>query len=411
MGRTCVPSPTVRHPDPPVPMRVLMIAPEPFYQDRGTPIAIKHVLEALSERGDKVDLFTYPVGETVELTGVRTYRISNPFGIKDVPIGLSLPKLVLDVILTFATVQRLWRYRYDCIHAVEEAAFPAVILGRLTGTPVIYDMQSSLPEQLAKHWLFGAPGVHHGLCACERWLIRKAAAVACSSGLLPYVRAVCSRVPVTEWYFPGQPAGASPAEASELRKALSIPPGYRVVMYSGSFADYQGLYLLTEAAPVVLSAVPNTVFVLVGAGEAVAHTKSHVKRDYEHAFRFVPRQPRAAVAQYLAIADVAVSLRVLGDNLPLKIFDYMAAGKAIVATDCVAHRSVLDDDRAVLVESSAAAVGNAIIELLADPQWAANLGAAAQDFEHEKLGRDAFRARVFSMYEDATGSRATRKAR
>lgn len=396
-------------PAPPTPMHVLMIAPEPFYQDRGTPIALKYVLETLSEGGNEVDLLTYPMGETVELTGLRTLRISNPFGFEDVPIGLSLRKLVLDVLLIFAMARRLWRHRYDCIHAVEEAAFPAVVLGRLRRTPVIYDMQSSLPVQLAKSAFFRAPGVRHLLRACERWLIRKADAVVCSSGLLPYVRAVSAEVPATEWYFPGQQTNTSPAAASALRKQLSIPAGSRVVLYSGSFAEYQGLDMLREAAAVVLSVVPDAVFVLVGASVAVVDAKFHVASEHEHAFRFVPRQPRAAVGKYLAIADVAVSPRVLGDNLPLKIFDYMAAGKAIVATDCVAHRSVLDDERAVLAEQSAAAFGRAIVEVLTDPQRAISLGCAARNYEHETFRKVAFQASLARVYEGAVGSRTAAK--
>ncbi len=53
------------------PPRILLVAPQPFYEDRGTPIAVKHVLEALSEGGYKVDLLTYPVGKAIELPGLR----------------------------------------------------------------------------------------------------------------------------------------------------------------------------------------------------------------------------------------------------------------------------------------------------------------------------------------------------
>src|SRR5690349_9299956 len=54
--------------------RILVVAPQPFYQDRGTPIALRQVLQALSESGRGVDLVTYPVGEDVAMRGLRIIR-------------------------------------------------------------------------------------------------------------------------------------------------------------------------------------------------------------------------------------------------------------------------------------------------------------------------------------------------
>ena len=67
------------------------------------------------------------------------------------PIGLSLRKVILDVPLIWAMRRIVDPARYSCIHAVEEAAFPAAVLARRHGIPLLYDMQSSLAEQLA--WL------------------------------------------------------------------------------------------------------------------------------------------------------------------------------------------------------------------------------------------------------------------
>ncbi|HTK41735.1 MAG TPA: hypothetical protein VL287_09085, partial [Gemmatimonadales bacterium] len=54
--------------------RVLVVAPEPFYEDRGTPIAIRSVLAALSELHYEVDLLTYPVGQAVSIPGLQVIR-------------------------------------------------------------------------------------------------------------------------------------------------------------------------------------------------------------------------------------------------------------------------------------------------------------------------------------------------
>ena len=86
--------------------RVLVVAPQPFYQDRGTPIALRQVLEALSGLGYQVDVLTFPVGQDIELPGVRIFRAGNPFRIRGVPVGLSARKLLLDLSLVAALRSR-----------------------------------------------------------------------------------------------------------------------------------------------------------------------------------------------------------------------------------------------------------------------------------------------------------------
>ena len=118
--------------------------PQPFYEDRGTPIAVRQVLQALGELGRSVDLLTFPIGTDISVPGLSIFRSANPFGFRRVPIGLSLRKVILDVPLAWSLRQVVDPARYSCIHAVEEAAFPAAVLARRHGIPLLYDMQSSL---------------------------------------------------------------------------------------------------------------------------------------------------------------------------------------------------------------------------------------------------------------------------
>jgi hypothetical protein len=113
--------------------RILVVAPQPFYEDRGTPIAVRQVLQALGELGRSVDLLTFPIGNDIGIPGLRILRSANPFGFQRVPIGLSLRKVILDVPLVWALRRLVDPARYSCIHAVEEAAFPAAVPGLRPG--------------------------------------------------------------------------------------------------------------------------------------------------------------------------------------------------------------------------------------------------------------------------------------
>jgi glycosyltransferase involved in cell wall biosynthesis len=100
----------------------------------------------------------------------------------------------------------------------------------------------------------------------------------------------------------------------------------------------------------------------------------------------------------MAMADVVVSPRDDTRNVGIKIFEYMAAGKPIVATDTPAHRAVLAEDRAILVDFSPEEMGNAIVRLLQDRIAAKRFGEAARAYAEKNLSWNAFADRVADLY-------------
>jgi glycosyltransferase involved in cell wall biosynthesis len=358
------------------------------------------VLQALSELGRGVDLLTYPVGINVEIPGLRIFRSGNPLRFESVPVGLSLRKLVLDLPLTSSLRARLAREHYTCVHAVEEAAFPAALFARQRGIPLLYDMQSSLAEQLGALGPLSLPPTHRMLEAAERWLLQQSDLVVTSAGLAPRVRAMVPQVRVREWHFPSASGGAAPADVARLREALGILPRAPVVLYSGTFEAYQGLPELIAAIPLVRAERADAIFVFVGAEGADGQLSAAAAHIESGALRVVDRQPRADIPAYLAMADVLVSPRAYGGNLPLKIFDYLAASRPIVATDIPTHRTILTDERAVLVQPQPEALADGILAVLGDPGHAARLSAAARDYARAHLGWGRFVEAVAELYDD-----------
>jgi glycosyltransferase involved in cell wall biosynthesis len=380
--------------------RILLVAPQPFYAARGTPIAVLQVLTALSGLGYDVDVLTYPLGEEVALPGVRLVRSPNPLGLRRVPIGFSWRKLLLDAAMLPQLARAMASGRYACVHAVEEMAFPAIALGRRFGVPVIYDMQSSLAQQLATRAGFALPPVRRLLDAAERWLVRNATAVAASTGLAERVRRVAPGTRVVEWRFSGVGLPTHPADLGALRRGLGISPTARVVLYCGSFEPYQGLGALLEAIPGVRARVGETVFVLVGSDGTSADTLGAKARALvaTGALRVVERRPRQEIPRFLALADVLVSPRSYGDNLPLKIFDYLETGRPIVATDIPPHRALLGEERAVLCAPEARAIADAVTAVLTDPARAERLGTAARHYAERQLGWRRFVLTLGELY-------------
>lgn len=383
--------------------KILVLIPTPFMSDRGTPLAVSQFLFAVSKQNTRTDVLTYPMGSAISFPGMRLFRVANPFRIKTVPVGYSLRKVLLDCFLAYKLIKLLNSGDYDCIHALEESAFIAVLVGRRFGIPVVYDMQSCMPDQLRSIALFRNLHVQSMLRRAERWLIRNSTVTVASLGLKRYVHAVVPGSRVYEWLFPGQEPCKFPIELSQLRKHLKIPRQSRIVLYAGTFEPYQGLETLVLAASLVTSKVTDAVFLLIGEinGARLKLTSEAEQLKESGKLKIIGRQPRKQMPLYLKLSDVVVCPRAYGDNLPLKIFDYMAAGCPIVATNIPAHREILNDNTALLVAPTAAALAGGIIKLLENHTKASELSNAAKLYSMQNLGWPHFTEIVNDVYNDA----------
>src|SRR5690349_6176247 len=155
-------------------MRILMIAPEPFLEPRGTPFSVYHRIKALTSLGYEVDLVTYPIGEAVSLPGLRVFRTPALPLIQKVKIGPSLAKLPLDLLVLFTAWQRMRQERYQYIHTHEEAGLMGVLLARIFHCKHLYDMHSDLSQQMSNFAFTKNPLLIRAMEAVQRFIIQQA---------------------------------------------------------------------------------------------------------------------------------------------------------------------------------------------------------------------------------------------
>ncbi len=129
-----------------------MLAPEPFFEPRGTPFSEYHRIRALCELGYRVDLVTYPFGRDVRIPGLEIFRCPRPPFVRGVRIGPSAVKILLDLLLAVTAARLARTRRYDAIHSHEEAGVLGLWLAKRLRVPHLYDMHSSLPQQLGNSW-------------------------------------------------------------------------------------------------------------------------------------------------------------------------------------------------------------------------------------------------------------------
>jgi glycosyltransferase involved in cell wall biosynthesis len=377
-------------------MRILVIAPQPFYQERGTPIATRMLIEALQSAGHDVDVLTYHVGEDPGLPGVRVFRAPSVPFVRDVPIGFSMRKLLCDVALAVRLVTLTRRHCYDVLHAVEEAVFPSLIVRGL-GCRVVYDMDSSLPEQLLGKYrsLHRLEGV---LRRFERFAIARSDLVlAVCEDLAARVRAYATPTPVDVLEDVSLLGDSEAGNVDDLRGDL--PPGGALAMYVGNLEHYQGVDLLLEAVAALRAPPPFSLVAIGGNAAAVAAYRLRAARlGVDATVRFVGARPLKDLGAYLRQADILVSPRCSGQNTPMKLYSYLAAGKAVLATRIRSHTQVLTDDCALLVEPTASALANGLDTLLRSPALREQLGSAARRLATTRYSITQFRQSLASAY-------------
>ena len=378
-------------------MKILLLAPHPFYQARGTPIAVRTVLEFLSERGDTVDVLTYAEGSEVSIPNCTVHRIPRVPGLQGIRPGFSVKKVLSDILMVGSCLRLVRRTRYDLIHAVEESAFIAAAMRALTGVPYVYDMDSSLAEQLVDAY----PPLRFAFSALRRM---EAVAIRRSSGVL----AVCAALEdVALAHAPGQLVGrvedttllTGPKPAGGNGRGLPPSDG-PMAMYVGNLESYQGIDLLLEGFRHTLSRVPQAKLVIVGGRDAeIAHYRGRAERlGIDGSVVFAGPRPIGMLPELLRQADVLVSPRLKGLNTPMKIYSYLDSGSAVLATRLRTHTQVLDDGMAYLVEPEPHALGHGLAELMADPELRARLASTAKAYVQREHTPQAARRKLEAFY-------------
>ena len=342
-------------------MNILMLAPEPFFEPRGTPISVYFRIQALGELGHTVTLVTYPIGKDVPLHNLKIVRPPNLVGIRRIKIGPSLTKLPLDSLLFLQAALEISGGRYDLVFSHEEAAFAGVWISRVWGKPHVYDMHSSLPQQLKNFEFTRSPFLVSLFRRMERFVLKNSdSIIVICRDLLDTVAALgCDGKALLIENFLEFPAAERAAAEADAKRRAFAPVGEKVVLYTGNFAPYQGIPLLLQAAQKV---GPGAVFVLVGGtGQSLAAMKAlAAELGIAGKVFFVDKVPPSEVPLFQEIADVLVSPRVSGTNTPLKVYSCLKSGKPLVATRLWTHTQLLSEDRAVLAEPNAEDFARAI---------------------------------------------------
>ncbi len=377
-------------------MNILMLAPEPFFEPRGTPISVYFRILALTELGHRITLVTHPIGENIALRNLKIVRPPNLLGIRKVRIGPSLAKLPLDFLLLLQATLEMVSRHYDLVFSHEEAALLGVWLARIWGKPHVYDMHSSLPQQLKNFEFTRSPILISLFKRMEHFVLRNSQAVIviCRDLMATVAGLGYGHKAVQVENFLDFPAEEFPAEAVARKKREFAPGGEKIVLYAGNFEPYQGIPLLLRAAQKLGG---DALFLLVGgSGASLTEMKELARRlGIQNRVIFADKVLPTQVPLFINLADVLVSPRIAGTNTPLKIYSFLKSGKPLVATRLWTHTQVLSEQHAILTDANPDGLAKGIEFALkseeardrarAAKEWAKTEFAPGRYFE--KIGR------------------------
>lgn len=328
-------------------LKVLHIAPTPFFADRGCHIRIEGIVNSLAALGLENTVCTYHHGRDVD--GIVTQRISNIKNYTQTAAGPSKYKLWADWKLLWTAFSEYRRQQPSVIHAhLHEGLMIGLCLKLMffwRRTPLIADIQGSLSGELESHGSFDKiPFLKWPTLQLEKLLLLCANHVVCSSSqsasqITDDFGMPKSRVSLAQ---DGANATAKPSEHSlaELKSALKIPTDKCVIVYSGALLDAKGL---AELKQLILANKDNLLlhFLIIGypTNDLQEFLSTH---QLASLCTLTGQLDFSELHKHLFLADIAIDPKCssAGEGSG-KMLNYLACGLPVVAFDSQNNRDFL----------------------------------------------------------------------
>lgn len=380
-------------------MNVLLLAPQPFFINRGTPIDVLLVLRALSERDDmEVDAVVYPEGEDVVLPHVTLFRVPVFLKTRGTRPGFSLKKVWIDFFMLVFTWKMVHHNRYDLLHAGEETVFIAMLMKLIYKIPYVYDIDSSNAQQLVEKFSLlkiMAPIFNF----FERQAMRGAIANAPVCHALAELCEKNGSKKTITLHDISQLKNPDLPKTGSLTREIGVEG--LILLYCGNLEEYQGVDLLVESFPYVVKENDTIQLVIIGGtSEDIAkYEKKATDLGVESRIHFLGPRPFSELDTFLAEADILAAPRTKGVNTPMKIFPYMHSGKPVILTKLYTHTQIVSSNEAYLAVAEPELFAQGILELAENPELRERLGRNGRAFVEKDHVYSAHKRRVDELYD------------
>lgn len=332
-------------------------------------VQIMKMCEAFASAGFDITLFAQSSKEIVQ-DPFLFYDITHPFPM--VYIGAPASKkerwntLRLHWFLNFLlfglrlkNMLRKRKDRPDFLYAREYLLLPFLLALRI---PIFFEAHSP-------------PGKIGGF-----FLRRSMRAIAGIGALTKRVRDDLTRYGVPKEKIILLPDGFSPDDFSsiqksqrELRDELQLPQDKKIILYVGQLFSWKGVFTLIEASQFLGEKIPFEIVIVGGYEPHCSRLRDFARQKNVHHVTVVPQQEHARAIAFMKAADIlalpnsAKHPHSAFYSSPMKLFEYMASGKPIVASDVPSSREILDEtDTVFFMPDDPQLLASAIVSLITD---------------------------------------------
>jgi glycosyltransferase involved in cell wall biosynthesis len=380
-----------------------MIAPGPFFVDRGFGVSLYEQARALQQRGIEVEVVSYPSGR--EVPEVRTHRTLPLPGYDATRVGPSVTRMPLWVLLLFKTWLVARRYKPNVLHAhLHEGALIAAIVSRLTGTPWLFDFQGSLSEEIAEKGTLRRGSLpYRAVARLEGWIDRLAPRILVRSSAMQvalYHRFRVRAQRITRVMDGADPAAFAPRPRDDtLRRQIGLPAAATIIGYVGLLNEQQGIARLLRAAKIVATQHRDVHFLVMGYPVEEAGRLARALA-IESRVTFTGRVDYQRLPGYLALVDLAVAPKVSTTEGNGKLYNYASMALPVVAIDSDVNREVLAHDAYYAEDETPEAFATAIDTALANRASWPQRGARLRGRVESELTWDAVAGRITAAYRE-----------
>ena len=382
-------------------MRVLMIAPTPFFADRGCHTRIYEEIKALQKRGHEVKLCTYGLGRDVP--GIEIVRTVHLPWYQKLSAGPSKTKILLLPLLLITVLQECHRFKPDVVHAHlhEGACLAKVCRLFYPRAAYVFDMQGSLTKELLQHEFIRQGSV---ACRCFYRLEKKIDAwhtiIVSADRIKEELKEMgcdttnCINVKDgvdTKAFFP-----QAFDKAIACRNGVDIKK--RRILYMGLLEKYQGVDIMLEAFRIIYQTYTEVQFLLIGYPNIEKYRSICEEKGICKAVIFLGKTDYFSLPRYLSLADIAVAPNVSKTEGNGTIYNYMAMGMATVAFDTKVSREILGDAGIYAAEGNAGKLAEKLIFCLEHPEFVKRMGKRARERAEQNLSWDNVGKRIEEVY-------------
>ena len=373
-------------------LRVLMIAPTPYFADRGCHVRIYEEARALTKLGHEVCIVTYHLGR--DMPGVRVVRTAHIPWYNKLEAGPSWHKPYLDLLLLWKSVAEVRSFRPHLIHAhLHEGALIGSVLKYLFRIPLLFDYQGSLSGESLNHGFIQDASLLMKLFkGIERFIDRRADLVITSSDK-------GRQELVHDWGIAAEKVTTlidgvdteifRPYSRSDARRELGIPDDVKLVVYLGLFNRYQGVDLLLDVISLVKAEAPEVRFLLMGFPDE-EYRRRACEMGIADIITFTGRVSYDRAPLFLSAGDLAVSPKLAQTEANGKLFNYMACGLPTVVFDNQINREILGDDGIYVEHGNTSSLASAIIATIHNDEL---LRTLSKQVREKAIGIHSWKAR------------------